>query len=381
MKKLNFQKYAPYKEVIMKKTLAFLFASVVLASCGGYNSIGLSDDGTGEACRYDIQKALDQGNYDFVIQRLTEDITCSGGMTAEEGNMNLAAAYVGKAGFTIPVLINDILKSQIDSNINNLKNYDFNQFLEVLSTKAKVSNITHLERASRNYRNIVSNCGVPNLTDIQKDACFYRGLVEAAKSSISLAFTLGNIESWLNPGTCDDLNNNKVGDNGEIEACALEYAVNNTCNISAVGGNFQTFGNVTFSDGITYESIKVTIPSNNPSCSNNEEYKLIFRSNTLKSVVMTEGYCDVNYNQCQNPDGVTCLPCPVLDVNGNPYTIEGTILDTIESAANLISDTVGNTNSDVQQAIDDFKNEVCTADDNDPTTCTSLDLAEYIKNQ
>lgn len=68
----------------------------------------------------------------------------------------------------------------------------------------------------------------------------------------------------------------------------------------------------------------------------------------------------------------------MLDANGNPYTIEGTILDAIESAANLITETVGNVNADVQQAVDDFRNEVCTADDNDPTTCTSQDLAKYL---
>ncbi|WP_457623273.1 hypothetical protein, partial [Persephonella sp.] len=122
---------------------------------------------------------------------------------------------------------------------------------------------------------------------------------------------------------------------------------------------------------------------NDPACQNNEQFKLIYRGNTIKTVAITEGKGDINYNECQQLDGINCLPCPVLDANGKPYTIDGTILDAIEGATDLIKEAIGGTNSDVQEAIDDFKNEVCTADDNDPSTCTSLDLADYIikKNQ
>jgi len=360
----------------MKKKITIFLTGMFIASCGGYDGIGLSDDGTGEACRYDIATALDAGNYDYVIQKLSSDITCNGGMTEEEGRLNLAAAYVGSAGFTIPDIVNDILQSQIDTNFNNLQNYQFDQFLDVLSTRAKPSNITLLEKAAQTYRSVADNCTAVNLTDIERDACFYRGLVEAARSSISLAFTLDNVNSWLNPGQCEDLNGNLIGDNGDIEACSIEYAVNNSCTISGV--NYTSFGNVTFNDGITYESVRFTVKSTDPNCSDNETYKLIYRSGAVKTVVLTEGYCDTNYNSCSAPDGTNCLPCPVLDANGNPYTIEGTILDAIESAANLITETVGNVNADVQQAVDDFRNEVCTADDNDPTTCTSQDLAKYL---
>ncbi len=362
----------------MRKKLGLLILGTVIASCGGYDDIGLSDDGTGEACRYDIAAALDKGDYDYVINRLSSDITCGGGMSVEEGNLNLAAAYVGKAGFTIPDIVNDILNSQTNTNISSLQTYNFDQFLDVLSNRAKPSNITLLEKAAQNYRSIADNCGVLSLTDIQKDACFYRGLVEAARSSISLAFTLENVNSWLNPGQCEDLNKNSTGDNGDIEACAIEYALNNSCTVSGV--NYQSLSNPTFSDGYRYESVKFYINSTDPNCSDKESYKLIYRG-TIKTVVLTEGYCDENYNSCSTPDGINCFPCPVLDPNGNPYTVEGTILDAIESAANLITETVGNTNADVKQAVDDFRNEVCAASDNDPNTCTSQDLAEYLKTQ
>ncbi|WP_457641167.1 hypothetical protein [Persephonella sp.] len=366
----------------MRKKIGVLLTGIFLFSCGGYDSIGLSDDESGEACRYDVVTALDQGNYDYVIQKLSSDITCNGGMTAEEGNINLAAAYVGKAGFTIPDIVNDILKSQVDINLNTSKNYQFDQFLEVLSTKAKASNITLLEKASQAYRSVVDDCTALNLDDIEKDACFYRGLVESARSSISLAFTLENIGSWLDPDpkTCEDINGNSVGDNGDIEACALEYAVNNTCTISGV--NLQSMNNnVTFTGGFSYESVKIIVNSTTSGCSNKESYKLIYRSGNIKTVVLTEGYCDTDYNPCSSPDGTTCLPCPVLDANGNPYTVEGTILDAIENAADLMTEIVGDVNADVQQAIDDFRNEVCAAADGDLTTCTTEDLAQYLLSQ
>ncbi|WP_457622488.1 hypothetical protein [Persephonella sp.] len=362
----------------MKKKITILFAGAFLASCGGYDELGLSDDGSGEACRYDIVAALDAGDYDYVIQKLSSDITCNGGMTVEEGNLNLAAAYVGNAGFTIPDIVNDILQSQ-NTNLSSLQDYQFDQFLDVLSTRAKPSNITLLEKAAQRYRSIADACDSPDLSNIEKDACFYRGLVEAARSSISLAFTLDNVKSWIDPGKCEDLNGNGVGDNGEIEACSLEYALNNSCTIPGV--NYFSYGNVTFSDGFTYESVRFFVNSTDPDCSDIESYKLIYRSGVIETVVLTEGFCDTDYQSCSTPDGVNCLPCPVLDAEGNPYTVEGTILDAIESAANLITETVGNVNADVKQAVDDFRNEVCTAADNDPSTCTSEDLAEYLKSQ
>ncbi|WP_457624624.1 hypothetical protein [Persephonella sp.] len=358
---------------MLRKSLTFLLSGVFLFSCGGYDSIGLSDDSSSEACVYDVVNALDDGNYDYVIQKLSSDITCSGGFTVDEGKMNLAAAYVGKAGFSIPDLVNDILKTQTDIDFNN---YQYDKFIEVLSTKANISNIQMLHQASSLYREIIADCNVQDLTDIQKDACFYRGLVEAAKSSVSLAYSLENVIAWLNPEACEDLNNNSIGDNGDMEACALEYAINDSCTIPGV--SLTQLGFVTFEDGTTYESIKLVVSSSSPECSNNESYKLIYRDQLYGTVVLTEGYCNVNREPCDNPDGITCVPCPAKDVNGNPYTIEETVLNAIESAANLITEVVGNTNTDVKDAVDDFRSEVCAAADNDPTTCTTEDLVQYL---
>jgi len=358
---------------MLRKSISFLLTGIFLFSCGGYDSIGLSDDSTSEACTYDVVKALDERNYDYVIQKLSSDITCGGGFTVEEGKMNLAAAHVGKAGFSISDIVNDILKTQTDITFDD---YQYEEFIEVLSTRASVSNIHLLKQASSLYGEIVVDCDKPDLTDIQKDACFYRGLVETAKSSVSLAYTLENINTWLNPGVCDDLNNNGIGDNGDIEACALEYAVNNSCTVPGVSLN--SFGNITFADGTTYESVKLTVNSQTPECDDKEAYRLIYRTQSYQTVALTEGYCNINNEPCDNPDGITCLPCPVKDENGNVYTIEETVLEAIEGAADLITQVVGDTNADIKEAIDDFKKELCGAADSDPATCTTEDLVQYL---
>ncbi|WP_457600525.1 hypothetical protein, partial [Hydrogenivirga sp.] len=135
--------------------VASLLTSSVLVSCGGYDSVGLSDKNSAAAKRYEILKAIDEGNYDHVIQALSNDITYGGAFTQDEGRFNLAAAYVGKAGFDV----NDIVSDMVDTvNNNNTTNNDFQTFIEALSVNVGTLGTLHLSKASRLYNEISPSC-------------------------------------------------------------------------------------------------------------------------------------------------------------------------------------------------------------------------------
>ncbi len=360
------------------------------------------DDNSPQALRYEILKALDSGDYDKVIDRLENDKAYQKAFSQEELKINLAAAYIGKAGFDAATVINDILNTDNDGDT-------FKLFAQAISKKAKGQNLILLDKALSNYDEIIgtSNCeNTENLSDLQKDACFLKGLVETAKGTSSLVLVLSNnqqgledvIEKWIegvSPCSQDDVNSTYVFDEVEATACAIEYANNNSCSIP---DSNVSVSNITFDNGMSYTLLKIDInPS--PLCTTplntNTYYKLI-KDNDL---VITDGFCKTDFSPCNTPDGITCFPCPVVS-NGENFTVEDTIIETINNGADsIISVLPENQQSDLKENIHEFKVEICSASPSDclcdGTPCLSIidvenaseleiteeALANYLKNQ
>lgn len=356
-----------------KHALTFLSGlSLLMVGCGGYDSMGLSDKNSVEAKRYEIRKALDEGEYDFVISALEADPTYGGAFTEEEGKLNLAAAYVGKAGFDI----NDIVNEMVSTATTTTQNQKFTQFIQALAKNVGVKGSLFLKKATVKYNEITNACNSTSLNDIEKDACFYKGIVDAATAATTVAAIVKDVEKWINPSGCsDDANQNGVGDDADVSACAISYAVNGSCSIPGV--SYASLGYVTFtkdSSSFSFELLKVDVSS--PNCENpNTRYRLIDSGN--KTVVVTEGYCKTDFTPCGNLDiNVGCYPCPVVDFDTNrPLNITETIVDTIESAVEVITAITPN-DTDVNNAVNQYLQEVCGTDQ----VCTEEEIANYLQS-
>jgi len=179
-----------------------------------------------EAYRYEILKALDSGAYDKVIELLENQEKYQKAFTKDELNLNLAAAYIGKAGYDVNTIINDIVETESEGDA-------FKIFAQAISNKASGSAIKYLNKALEKYFSILNgvSCDTPdNLTDYQKDACFLKGLIdflkgliETAKGTNSLVLIIeenpderaNTIEKWVEGvQTCteDDRNANSIPD-------------------------------------------------------------------------------------------------------------------------------------------------------------------------
>ncbi len=357
-----------------------------------------------EAYRYEILKALDSGDYDKVIELLENQEKYQKAFSKDELNLNLAAAYIGKAGYDVNTIINDIIETDSEGDA-------FKIFAQAISNKASGNAIKYLNKALEKYLSILNgvSCDTPdNLTDYQKDACFLKGLIETAKGTNSLVLIIeenpderaDTIEKWVKGvQTCteDDRNANSIPDEIDATACAIEYANNGTCSIP---NTTLSTSSVTFTDGnsnfnYTLLTIQINPDSTCTGITTGTFYKLVLNTD----VVLTDGYCDTNFNPCQSPDGVTCFPCPVVQDTTN-LTVEDTIVDTINTGVDsVISSLPEDVKSDVEQNLQEFKREICLASPSDclcdgvqctsaidvqnadELTITEEALAEYLKKQ
>ncbi len=352
----------------IKGSLVILTLPWLILSCGGYDSLGLADKNSAEAKKYRIQKALDEGNYDFVISKLSTDPTYGGAFTSEEGRLNLAAAYVGKAGFDINGIINTI----IDSTQGNTSD-GFTTFIKALEINVGAKGSLYLSKASSEYKRIIQNCSSAT-TDFHKDACFYRGIVDAALAATSVSTIVEDVDSWFNPTDCEDVNGNKIGDDADISACAIEYAVNGSCTVPSA--NVNLLSPIVFNDGTntyTFSLIEVTITSTIATCKDNSDYRFIDNN----AVVLTEGLCREDFTPCNTLDiNQGCYPCPVVDPQtGNALDTTEAIVNTLESSVDLITNVIP-TGTDVSNAVNQYIQEVCGADQ----VCTQQEIANYLQN-
>ncbi len=393
-----------------KKTLAKIIGisaiSIILGSCG------LSDENTPEACKFEVSQALDKGNYDVVIQKLSSDPTCGGAYTPEEGKIQLAAAYIGKAGFDIPSLISDIIDAGADKNTDN-----YTLFVQAIAKRAKGETLNYLEKAKKLYKEIYGqiNCDdknqLQNAPDIIKDACFYAGLTDTAKATTSVTLLIGGdttdtneivnlVEKWANSDggtstfTCDtnDINANGIPDSADVSACALKYSTDLSAGKNPTvpyncGGNIfisAEESNVQFTKpSTTFTSLTIIVNKDqncsDPNLPSSKTYKrLIYDIGSgIYTTAITEGYCDTNRNICSDITVSSCYPCPVVtetEQNGQiveePVSTVDTVIETINEGADSIlavipEDVTGDT-STIKEKVTEFKKDLCSYE---PSAC------------
>ncbi len=371
----------------------------------------ISGEDTPDAKRYELLQKLDEGDYDFVIQKLENDKSYQEAFKNDERYLNLAAAYIGKAGYDVNSLINDMIENSNDNNDA------YQKFISALSNRINGVSILNLDKAINAYKqalddnitDISSFCDTHKneLTSFQKDACFYAGLVNTTKATSSVGLLLGGgtnqiqdgsivdiIKEWVNQENSDNLNlcknsdidNNNLVDPADAAVCEIEYSIYSNCSNHNIITSTQA---VSFSkDNKTYNYTMLTITLNPDStiCSDKQPkvYKKLI-SQTKNLPVIVDGFCKTDFSPCSEGT-LGCYPCPVIDTDGEDIDVGEAVINAINNGIeSLISILPEEQQNDVKDAIKDFTKDLCEPDPSaclcDGIECTPLTLntAQEIK--
>lgn len=352
----------------MKRQLIYLplfFVLLFFYSCGDNAFKFMADDSSQEACRYEVSKNLDSGNWDAVINS-----SCA-------GPMDKGAAYFGKAGFDVKDVINRLSEAQDETEPVNI-------YMKALVPKVDESTLNYLDSAAGEYGQVSSD------SPHYKDAQFYLSLVNAMKG-LSLAKIVIDTDGDGKLLTNCDRNDNKVPDDVDATACALlvsgQLYNNQTPDCSSLNGN----GSVTFSwspdappgtyltlkdqqgnqKNGNYKGIIVNISGNGISdgCPQDDIYRkrLLFPSGNYVVVsVTTSNVCSDQYNQN--------WPCPI-EVGGQPLDLVTAIDQAVQAMITSMGNALPGVSTDVVNSINEIRQDACGGD-----TCTSSEIADYLKN-
>ncbi|NPA40019.1 MAG: hypothetical protein GXO57_06220 [Thermodesulfobacteria bacterium] len=372
-----------------------MFFILSFVSCNISEKIGISDKNSEDTCEYKVNYLLDKGQYDEVVNLLSPGGECANAMSVEEKDLNLAAAYLGKAGFTAVSIIRDILTS--NSSTSNA----YGSFIGVIADRASCSGLKYLNKALSYYEDILRTTGVvcngSSISDpIAKEACFMKGVVEVARAGASFALMFkGNattdikklIDYWLssnpiNPSVCDlnDINRNGIPDTADFSACAMDYAVHGSLTIQSCDDASLVTTGCTF--GIPNKSfyvIKLVIKPQGICTSyatNATNYEVIENDATGNFAVLTDGYCYCsNGTKCNTLNATAgCYPCPlILDETTNQTATQvGTIVEALNEGSASIASVVSNS-TDIQSQTTDFIKSFCEANATNLSQCACYD--------
>jgi hypothetical protein len=204
-----------------KLLLAMLAASLLFLS-------GCDDDSTAEAQQYECEQWLNDGEYDKLISSASQ---CG---SAQDQRWYKAAAYAGKAGFTLTALIANLTEEDEGDS----------DFVERLGKGATTQSVADLNESKRLYGDMINpdaNNTVAGLrptclkdsaeynasAGYQRDACFIRPLVSAAHLASQMNRIRATIETPEDPENMSDADKNATAqdlaniiNNGELELLA-----------------------------------------------------------------------------------------------------------------------------------------------------------------
>lgn len=314
--------------------LSYLFIPLVVTLL---TFTGCGDDSTDDACVYGVQQNLDKGDYALVIATLENNQTCGGKMAQDDAWLNLAAAYMGKAGLTMGNLLGAVTDSNSSSAMSS--------FMTSFADAATAEGLANLDNAAAVYAYFGVACNGTE-TGADAEACLYDGLVSLTSAVSSLSTLLGAetvaaLSGTLVTGGPDDVNNNDKVDQIEITSCALEDADNNLTGCTGTPTPTTHIASTTLfnGDANTY-AVRLYTVTTSTGYSDATAYKLIRTDTAPDEAVTTDGFCDTNEVTCSAISG-TCFPCPVRAADGSATTVVSGLVTTInngdlESLANFL---------------------------------------------
>jgi hypothetical protein len=338
---------------------------------------GCSDKNSSEACLHAVSMNLDKGNYDAVLNSSCADA------------MQKGAAYFGKAGYNMTVVINSFIQTGITSNSTSSARKDLNVYMTSLVTNATQASLEHINNAIGSYELVRTSSGYT--FDNYKDAQFYISLVDTVKALSVINIVLpGILDASGNLNTTCDANGNQLPDPVDATSCALIVSTAITTGSSTLSCSGATYArsspiDLTLKDSLgsvitgTYSGLIITIATSTSGTTSGctlrdpnpdiTHYKRLlykdslgnYRAATTGSAICTD-------------DAGEKWQCPLLDVQGQPVDLVRTIDESLTNAVSALGVAAANA-SDVKQAITDIKAQACPSG-----TCTSIDIANYLQN-
>lgn len=321
--------------------------------------------GTEEAssCRFEAQTALDQHEFSKAIDLLENNPACAEAYSGNERNIDLAAAYMGKAGLSISDLIT-LASSSADGGSDT-----FQTFITDASQSRSATALNDLDTASKHLEKAlgtgVSCATLQNGTtsNSEKDICLYKGMSDILLSTVTIGYLTTDIEAWADSGTSDDSMNASL--------CALEFALADQTpdpfSCSKGGSASLKTSSVTFDNGKTYAVSNVAL--------NGLDYENLINDET-NSTVLSDGYCTVSFIPCSE-GGAGCYACPVdQTASGSNTDVASLLLEALNGGFDATSAALSG-DPELQADIETFKAEVDGDGDGD---ITIDEILSYLAN-
>lgn len=351
-----------YKKVLMASLTT---ASILFSGCGNSDT----------TCRIDVQKALDKGNYDTAISDLNG--RCKDAFTASDLNMNLAAAMMGKSGYSVSDIADMLINSDSQGSA-------FSSFLKSVEDKKTPDSLPRLLDANSYFtkaieRNGFTNpaiiCRAANLRNLNDsrvtNACLYIGFNKTIQAANTVTYLTGNVDGLVN-SIDNNANNTPYDMRASLDALAWAMKASYTPNPDTT----ITSTDITIA-GHPFAHLVIDYSDN---AATHSFYRLA-RSSTRdanNTTVITDGYCDENGNRenCQNMEDNTtrevtnpipgCYACPVvLDTNGSTLSVANLLVDTLNGGSDAV--TAVSDDPDITNSIGDFKEEITGSRDGNVT--------------
>lgn len=361
----------------MKKiaTLSAFVAVLLLGGCGNQDA----------SCRIEVQKDIDQGNFDSAISKLNG--SCASAFNENDRLYNLATAYMGKAGYGV----SDVIKVMVEAD-NNGNDSTFSTFIKSINKNKKSASLDLLQKAKeyfmqsldpsatdlqaifKNYCSLSNNVDDPRVSN----ACFYVGFNEVIRTSVTVGELTKNIDQVV-----------QAIDAGDPTQVPIDMKVNLDALSWTIGQPVQN-GSTVIPKNITtikgYKYLPLVIVN-----SGKTFYRLADENapNIYSSTVLTNGYCTVDGNTtaCEGienndgsidttkiPAGTTCYACPVLsEDNASASKVTDLLVETLNDGTDSILSI--SDDPDIAQSVKDFKKEVTGSEYG---KVTAKDIIDYL---
>jgi len=352
-----------YKKMIATSMVA---ASLFFAGCG--------EDST--TCRFDVQDAIDSGNFDTAISKL--DGECAAAFSASDRYFNLATAYMGKAGFGAIDVVNMVLDS------GNTNNDAFSSLMRSVNGQRNDQSLALLNKAQTYFllsadpqataATVTPAVCDTNTTDSRiENACFYVGFNQTFQATTTITYLTNDVDTLV-----DAVNSGNAG----VATTPLDMQASLDALAWATGtsplpnGSTITPSDVNIS-GSMYKHLIVDI--NDTNSVTHTFYRLADATapSAASSTVITDGYCDADGNRtaclgiednttgeiitANLPTTYSCYACPVVIDGNNTQSIAGLLVDTLNGGTDVLA-SVSN-DADIQSSIDEFIQNI-TGDSN-----------------
>jgi len=333
---------------MMKKIVitALLGLSLTLTGCG-------SSDSEGES-QLETQQMLDNGEYAAVIAKLESTASST------SDYLSLAAAYMGKAGFSLSSIVGLVATSAESGDDST-----FASFIESTQSASNSQSLKDLDTAVVYYQKVLENkCLDENatLSGAESDLCLYVGLSQVSQTAVAISYITGDV-NVLN-------DNNGSDDKLTASLCAMQYAFDGTQDTNC---SFSSESNVTFiQSGKTYGDVNITV--------NGNQYEYLITGSVIpRSTVITNGLCSLTdfSTRVDDINDTSYHVCPIDETNS---TIETTTEEILVQALNEGTDTIGAAVSDdVSADVEQFKLDILAANGRENDTNTTITIEDIIK--